>query len=266
MKESKNNWKLSLHPEIKKYLKEDIKETTPISEFTDQVLFDTVHYTLRTEYYKFEWAQDHYELEDLVQDCIMWFYMPTRTGALRLKQYKDRCKTLDHFINTVIHGCKQYMPAFNRYREVGNLKVTSSLNKLVSPDGETEVIDLLPNEEESVIDQVKISCILQQLTEEQRELIKDLTSGYTKASLWEKYSDLYKRINNLRDDVYEIYVNSGLGLLEEFGIKYEPVRVTQIKDALKHNIDILWQLFKLTGDPKYFMELSKQRKVISRSI
>ena len=248
---------------------EIIWDNLTMEEFTDAMLINVIREALAKYYYRSPQMKALFELDDLVQDCTMWFYQNTRDGMQRLEKYKISHKTVKHLVNAIKSGCKQYIPAALRLNEIKNAPDVI-LNKPVDDEvsNSSEVLDFISSDSDSVfmgkytsVDmQVRLSNMIGLLNHEQRIILNDITSGYTKTELRAKYKNFDTVLTDIKDSIYLYYLDSDSSINSEFGIKYEPSRRLLLKQIIRN----AWTLFYLTGNIKYFMIYNDNKQKLSK--
>lgn len=226
-------------------------------QFSDLDLLNVVTEALTKEYYKYPIVQSQYQVEDLIQDCVAWFYEPMRsTKEQRLQHYINTYETKQHIENMIRFGCKQYIPALLRLNSMKYIPLSLN-NSVDSTDDESiEFLDMIPSDEESIEMKLRVKQIIESLNKEQQRLLEDIKAGYNKTELREKYRNFDDMLIDIRDSVYIHYCESGESLNQGFGIKYS-LSTKKLKQLALQNKTIAWSLFELTGNPKYFVQYKR---------
>ena len=172
-------------------------------------------------------------------------------------------------VNAVKLGCKQYIPASLRLNEIKHAPEVI-LNKSVDDEisNSAEVLDFIASDSDNVfmgkypsVDmQVRLSNMISLLNHEQRIILNDITSGYTKTELRAKYKNFDTVLTDIKDSIYLYYLDSNSSIKSEFGIKYEPSRRLLLKQIIRN----AWTLFYLTGNIKYFMIYNDNKQKLSK--
>ena len=138
-------------------------------QFTEEYFMQFVKEILAKDYYRYPAVMGMFELDDLVQDTVMWYYQPMRNGEQRLAHYLKLYEgDMKHFWNTLKCGLKQTIPALMRYNFMKNIPM--SLNVPLDSDDESiEFLDALPDTSESLFSQVQYDDTLTQIKNTLRE-------------------------------------------------------------------------------------------------
>ena len=148
-------------------------------EFTTEMLYEVVTRTLADSYYDWPAVRAMYQLEDLVQNTMLWYYQPMRNGEIRIKHYMKEAPSVGWLISLVRLSCKQTIPEMMRLN--AHKYFPSSLNVPMKDDTETEFIDLLASSDDSpeqqVIMETFIESIKTQLNERQNNLLNRVLNG-----------------------------------------------------------------------------------------
>lgn len=146
-------------------------------EYSAEDLHDLVSRVLAPQYYRWKTIRDMDCLESYVNEALLWYYQPMRNGEQRLAHYLSTCESKKHFENLIKLSLCEFIPGLMRLNSYKNNP--DSLNKRMSPDDDTEFIDMLEDKAESLDVTITTRDILSILTPEERNLVKDLMeTGY----------------------------------------------------------------------------------------
>lgn len=206
--------------------------------FTTELLVRVVTEETTIQYYNYPVIQKMFSLEDLIQENILWFYKPMKSGEQRLAHYLKECTTQKHVINIIKSTCKQSIPELLRYNFAKNFP--SSLNRTIKDDEDssrsTEFIDMVRDEGESVEQQISIEDIykaieecsdmylraeqnLQELIKEHQAIIRDLLAGYKKSELQLKYQNFDTKFRHIQEIIRGLYYSQGTSVEAVLGIR-----------------------------------------------
>lgn len=227
-------------------------------EFTELELSDVIYNVITPQYYGNSTVQKLYQLDDIIQDCFLWYYKPMKSGEQRLEFLKRTCKSKAHLINTVKQGLYQYIPCYSRYSEFKN--VPTSLNIQISDDSDDEFLELIESHEDPVELQVIMSQMLEQLSEKQRRVLQDILNGQTKTSMRQKYSDFDYILEDIRDDIYLYYINSEEDVNIDYQLSLKGFKKI-MRPILKDRVKDLYNKFIQTGNPLFYVQSKELERV-----
>lgn len=138
-------------------------------QFTEEYFMQFIKDELSKDYYHYPAVRGMFELDDLVQDTVMWYYQPMRNGEQRLAHYLKLYEgDMPHFWNTLKYGLKQTIPALMRYNFMKNIPMSLNV-PLDSDDESVEFLDVVPDASESIFSQVECTDTLTQIKNTLRE-------------------------------------------------------------------------------------------------
>lgn len=230
-------------------------------EFTELELEDLIRTTLAPQYFRSPRIQSLFEFDDVVQDCIMWYYQPMKNGEQRLEHYKRECKSLAHLVNTIKLSLCQYIPGLLRLNYIKY--APTSLNVPLKDDSETEFIDLVESNDDPLETTFQLSQMIEELNDKQREVLNDIIAGETKTNMRLKYKDFDCILERIRDNIYLYYISSGDNLESEFNIGYQ-LSLTGFKEYIKPLVlkQRAMKKFFETGNIMYYLQSKKIEEMI----
>lgn len=184
-----------------------------MEQFTEAFFIEFVSNELAKQYYRYPKVQGMYELDDLVQDVIMWYYQPMRNGEQRLAHYL-KLYDLQHFCNHLRFSLQQYIPALLRYNHMKYIPM--SLNVPLDYDNEsTEFIDMIADETESY--ESKLTFI---------DTFDEIKRALKESNTRKLYKEAKRLDPNLCYDEFKVY----------------PTTITEIGPILRDQLNIISDL------------------------
>lgn len=233
-----------------------------MEQFSEEFFVSFVRNELSKYYYSYPKVREMFELDDIVQDVIMWYYQPMKNGEQRLAHYLSKCG-FNHFCNHLRSSLKQTIPALLRYSFMKNIPM--SLNVPIDRDNETtEFLDMIADKSESSDSLVQFSDLLMQIKKslqetrtislykealksnpslsynefriypstilsvwpivrEQINIVQDLMNGYKSTELRLKYKDFDILLQGVRSVVTNYYRSQGEDVFELLGRKRKSI-------------------------------------------
>lgn len=200
-----------------------VTEDTP---FTTELLYAVVTESITKQYYQYPKIRARYQLEDLIQENILWFYKPMRNGEQRLEHYLKTCQSTPHVVSIIRLATSQSIPEMLRLN--AEKYAPSSLNELIRDEDGDEFIDMVRDTSEAFDDQITtkdelqelIECyLLEDLTPEHLCLFRDLVQGYKSSELRSKYPNFKEKLEAIQNVVRTFYLDNGTSVEAVLGTR-----------------------------------------------
>lgn len=175
--------------------------------FTDEDLIETLREGLWYQYLKYPVIQNYLEFDDLVNECALgWYETMKSTGEVRIEHYR-KTLTWKHIRNMVKLSTYQVVPNYLKSNAVKfqPLSLNATMN---DEEGEKEFIELVPSLDEDILESAINEDILNSLTSEEKSIVMDLLSGFTKTALRDKYTKFDYIMEDIREKVAKYFISS----------------------------------------------------------
>lgn len=182
--------------------------------FTDEDLIETLREGLWYQYLKYPVIQNYLEFDDLVNECVLgWYETMKSTGEVRIEHYR-KTLTWKHIKNMVKLSTYQVVPNYLKSNAVKFQPL--SLNATMSGDEDEdakEFIDLVPSLDEDILESAVNEDIINILSKEEKSIVMDLLSGFTKTALRDKYTKFDYIMEDIREKVAKYFIAAKPDLL-----------------------------------------------------
>lgn len=182
--------------------------------FTDEDLIETLREGLWYQYLKYPVIQNYLEFDDLVNECVLgWYEIMKSTGEVRIEHYR-KTLTWKHIKNMVKLSTYQVVPNYLKSNAVKFQPL--SLNATMSGDEDEdakEFIDLVPSLDEDILESAVNEDIINILSKEEKSIVMDLLSGFTKTALRDKYTKFDYIMEDIREKVAKYFIAAKPDLL-----------------------------------------------------
>lgn len=175
--------------------------------FTDEDLIETLREGLWYQYLKYPVIQNYLEFDDLVNECALgWYETMKSTGEVRIEHYR-KTLTWKHIRNMVKLSTYQVVPNYLKSNAVKfqPLSLNATMN---DEEGEKEFIELVPSLDEDILESAINEDIINSLTSEEKSIVMDLLSGFTKTALRDKYTKFDYIMEDIREKVAKYFISS----------------------------------------------------------
>lgn len=175
--------------------------------FTDEDLIETLREGLWYQYLKYPVIQNYLEFDDLVNECALgWYETMKSTGEVRIEHYR-KTLTWKHIRNMVKLSTYQVVPNYLKSNAVKfqPLSLNATMN---DEEGEKEFIELVPSLDEDILESAINEDIISILSSEEKNIVMDLLSGFTKTALRDKYTKFDYIMEDIREKVAKYFISS----------------------------------------------------------